>query len=618
MFILMGTIGSLIISAIEIFAFCRNRSAGKCIHTVIRNAFVINLISLAFLKYVFKYQHFIITDSYETESFVKFFCLSLVVGAVLLFISAFINRYFTFESETPKKKAGARFIKILSVFLFMLGALCYFGTVWGKGSYGDVTADQLLINLISPAGGAEDNVYVEGIEGPVFNVMLATSVFCLFVYSNFKIKYTLKQKTAIIFNDLIHRIISLILAIAVLAGGAVYGFQEFNLKQLYYAYFTDSDFIERNYSDPRETKLTFPEQKRNIIHIYLESLENSYLSKDLGGYMDTNLMPELTELSYEGITFSNNSTKFGGPLTATGTQWSVASMVNMTTGLPMKVPAEPNAYGTADSFLPGAYTFGEILEEQGYEQTLMLGSDANFGGLTYYFTTHGDYNIMDYNYAKKNGLIPEDYKVWWGFEDDKLYEYAKDELTRLSKTGKPFNFTMETADTHRPGGYLSDNAPTPYEDHYANAIAYSTEQTVSFIRWIQEQPFYDNTTIVLIGDHLSMDTDFFEDFDSSYLRTQYNLILNPAEEVADTDSARFVNRQYANFDMFPTILASMGVKIKGDRLGIGTNLFSNKDTLFEEYGTEQVNQELEKKSDFYNEKILEDCSLSGEQGEQNK
>lgn len=613
MFILTGTIAAAIISAIEIFAFCRNRSAGKCIHTIIRNIFVINLISIGLLKYVFKYQHFLITDAYGTASFVKFFFLALIVGAVLLFISAFINRYFTFESETPKKKAGVRFIKVFSVILFTLGALFYFGTVWGKGSYGDVSADQLLINLISPAGGAEDNVYIEGIEGPVFNIMLATSVFCLFVFSNFKIKYSLKQKTAIIFNDLVHRIISLVLALAVFIGGAVYGYQEFNLKQLYYAYFTDSDFIEINYADPRETKITFPEQKRNIIHIYLESMENSYLSKDLGGYMEMNLMPELTELSYEGVTFSDTSNRFGGPLTATGTQWSVASMVNMTTGLPMKVPAEPNAYGTADSFLPGAYTFGEILRDAGYEQTVMIGSDANFGGLTYFFTNHGEYKIMDYRYAIKNGLIPEDYKVWWGFEDDKLYEFAKEEITRLYETGKPFNFTMETADTHRPGGYLSENAPTPYDDHYANAIAYSSEQTVEFVKWIQQQPFYENTTIVLIGDHLSMDTDFFEDFDSNYKRTQFNLILNAAPEVADTKSDRFVNRQYANFDMFPTILASMGVEIKGDRLGIGTNLFSDKDTIFEEYGTDKVNMELEKKSDFYNEKILEDYSASEEQ-----
>ena len=163
---------------------------------------------------------------------------------------------------------------------------------------------------------------------------------------------------------------------------------------------------------------------------------------------------------------------------------------------------------------------------------------------------------------------------------------------------------METADTHRPGGYLSKNAPTPYSDHYANAIAYSTQQAVEFVRWIQEQPFYENTTIVLIGDHLSMDTDFFKDFDPDYLRTQYNLILNPAPNVADVNKKYLVNREYANFDMFPTIVASIGIKIEGDRLGIGTNLFSGRKTVFEEYGIDFVNNELEKGSNLYNNEIL--------------
>ncbi len=58
--------------------------------------------------------------------------------------------------------------------------------------------------------------------------------------------------------------------------------------------------------------------------------------------------------------------------------------------------------------------------------------------------------------------------------------------------------------------------------------------------------------------------------------------------------------------MFPTILASIGVDIKGERLGIGTNLFSGKKTIFEEYGVDATNRELEKKSDIYNNTILVD------------
>ena len=198
-------------------------------------------------------------------------------------------------------------------------------------------------------------------------------------------------------------------------------------------------------------------------------------------------------------------------------------------------------------------------------------------------------------------MIPEDYMVWWGFEDDILFPFAMEELTRLSSTGKPFCLTMETADTHRPDGYLSPLAETPHENQYANVLSYSSAQTEKFVRWIQAQPFYENTTVVITGDHLSMETNFFDfyGFDSGYRRSQYNLILNPAPGTVPEGTDVFYSRDYANFDFFPTILTAMGVTYDGHRLGIGTDLFSGAPTVFEEYGYNYVNRELEKKSDFY-------------------
>jgi len=52
------------------------------------------------------------------------------------------------------------------------------------------------------------------------------------------------------------------------------------------------------------------------------------------------------------------------------------------------------------------------------------------------------------------------------------------------------------------------------------------------------------------------------------------------------------NREFTSFDMFPTILASMGCKINGDRLGLGVNLFSGMKTLIERYDEETLNREL--------------------------
>ena len=44
----------------------------------------------------------------------------------------------------------------------------------------------------------------------------------------------------------------------------------------------------------------------------------------------------------------------------------------------------------------------------------LIGSSAVFGGRKLYYEDHGEFEIRDYKYALKQGLIPEGYKVWWG------------------------------------------------------------------------------------------------------------------------------------------------------------------------------------------------------------
>ena len=46
------------------------------------------------------------------------------------------------------------------------------------------------------------------------------------------------------------------------------------------------------------------------------------------------------------------------------------------------------------------------------------------------------------------------------------------------------------------------------------------------------------------------------------------------------------------------------MKIQGDRIGLGTNLFSDKPTILEQYGDEKVQKELAKSSAFYKQRIL--------------
>ena len=55
-----------------------------------------------------------------------------------------------------------------------------------------------------------------------------------------------------------------------------------------------STIYQENYVDPLAANITFPQQKRNLIYIYLESMENSYMDTESGGALQCNVMPELT------------------------------------------------------------------------------------------------------------------------------------------------------------------------------------------------------------------------------------------------------------------------------------------------------------------------------------
>lgn len=370
------------------------------------------------------------------------------------------------------------------------------------------------------------------------------------------------------------------------------------------AYFFDKTKIyEKYYVSPEDTLIQFNGEKRNLIYIFLESMESSYSSKEYGGAESNNLIPNLTNLALkEGVSFSNSS-NLGGMISIPGANQTVSSMFAQTSGLPLRTSGslDVNDYGGEGSeFMPGAYTLGQILEKEGYNQMLYIGSPASFGGRDKYFMQHGDYEIRDYYWIQGQGLIPNGYSVWWGVEDEKLFPFAKQSILELANKNEPFNFTLLTTDTHFEDGYASESTPNLFNDQYSNVIHYSDEQVYNFISWIKEQSFYDNTTIILVGDHPTMDKDFFENIDPNYQRTVYNVILNSPTKVENSINNRIFNAT----DMFPTTLAALGAKIDGNRLGLGTNLYSSRKTLMEELGKNNYIDEIAKKSDFYNKKII--------------
>ena len=90
-----------------------------------------------------------------------------------------------------------------------------------------------------------------------------------------------------------------------------------------------------------------------------------------------------------------------------------------------------------------------------------------------------------------------------------------------------------------------------------------------------------------------MDSDFCKRVPSDYQRRVYTAYINTAE-----NEKSHSERQYCTFDFFPTSLAAIGAKIEGERLGLGTNLFSDEKTIIEKYGYDKCFEEISRNSDF--------------------
>lgn len=474
-------------------------------------------------------------------------------------------------------------ITILTVILFALSLVILATTVWLFNTWSELSVEEILFHLQVSLKGTNSDMIREYIMDYILPAGLAlVAVIFLFMLVRNTVKayhFTLIATLLTSFGLIIYSIWTLETNL---------GLFDFLQSQL-----VESTFIEDHYVDPRSVKLEFPRKKRNIIYIYLESMETTFADQASGGAFSYNNIPNLTKLADGNQNFSGDKGKLNGGISLSGSTWTMGGLFAQSSGLPLKTSLDGNSLETQKSFFSDVTALGDILEEQGYKNVFMLGSDVTFGGRKLYYTQHGDYDIEDYYYAENNGLIPRGYFKFWGFEDQKLYDMAKKRLTSLAAEGQPFNLTMLTLDTHFEDGYYCEQCRDDFGEQYANVFACADRQVCSFVQWISEQDFYKDTTIIICGDHPTMDKDFCLDVPADYQRKTYSLVINSPVQPEDNQY-----RTYSTMDMFPTTLAAMGVKIPGDRLGLGVNLFSGEKTLIEQMGIDKLNSKLSQHSAF--------------------
>ena len=316
------------------------------------------------------------------------------------------------------------------------------------------------------------------------------------------------------------------------------------------------DYFTPNYIDPRGVTVKEIAPK-NLVLIYVESLENSYSDKTIFSH---DLLSPLHEIQKkkEGISF-------GDFAQMPGTGWTIAGMVGTQCGVPIKSMTIYNGNDQGKNlkaFLPGAVCLGDILATHGYKNIYMRGAALKFAGADKFFSGHHYEEIYGKNEWLERGYT-KDKMNKWGLYDEDLFREAKEKLNALMQDGGKFNFTLLTLDTHHPHGNLGPACAAKGYSSFEGIVLCSNEQVADFVNFIDEKGWSDEISVVIMGDHLAMKNPVYERLTENPQRRIFNLMIDGHGPVTK-------NREnITHFDMLPTMLEFIGFDVAGDRLGLG-------------------------------------------------
>jgi phosphoglycerol transferase len=331
-----------------------------------------------------------------------------------------------------------------------------------------------------------------------------------------------------------------------------------------FSYVRDSfgaDVFSRDYVEPQAVRLVQTGTPKNLVLIYMESIEETYSNTALFG---GDLLAPLHAL--HGAHFDNY-------VSAPGTNWTIGAIVGTQCGVPLRVYSELNIKqrATGRSFLPGATCLGDILKDRGYQSVFLGGAALSFSGKGAFLSDHGYAVTFGKVEWLRLGERPDDMNVW-GLYDGELFQHARQQLKALHDSRKPFNLTLLTLNTHNPFGYLGKGCRDRGARDFEGIVHCSAVQVAEFVEYARAMGYLEDTVVVIVGDHLAVPNPVWDKLRSAPQRRIFNLFI-------DKDAPRPDRDDLLPFDLFPSILELMGFRVPGGRLALGYSGFGHPAVL---------------------------------------
>lgn len=292
---------------------------------------------------------------------------------------------------------------------------------------------------------------------------------------------------------------------------------------------------------------------RNVIIIQIEAMQNFVIGRSYNG---VELTPNLNRLiGSESLYFDNFYTNVGKGNTADA-EFTTLNSLYPSTDRECYTLYETNTFRG----LPW------LLKKEGYGTTAFHGYEGSFWNRENAYPYQG----IDEFYSMED--LKDDDIIGLGISDKSLFRQAADILA--AKDGKIFSFLV-TLTNHHP--YNMDEAlwevPVKEEDEgskfasYLQTVHYTDEAIGEFIGELKEKGLYDNSIIVLYGDHhgLNKDMDDNDIYMTRFLGKEYNyedmfnipLIIN----IPQSGINRTVSTVGGQIDILPTLANLLGIEL---------------------------------------------------------
>ncbi|MCQ1996517.1 sulfatase-like hydrolase/transferase [Arthrobacter sp. zg-Y1171] len=470
------------------------------------------------------------------------------------------------------RRVGVVMGRVLVYVLIWLGLAMLIAAAGIRFFWGEISVGQMLLNLVSVEtdGGGGGIVWL-GILGVGVLPLLITGGIALWQY--FRRRKRRDGEDTPNRSPWIMRTVSTLLVVAVVIGGTTAFASTVGMAD--YIKAANSKYnIGDYYVEPT---VTGAEQKRNLVLVYLESGEATLADDQLFEKDAFVPLKDTTQPSKGWQSVENFQQYEGGG-------WTMAGLVSTQCGVPLKGVGSSDESSDAskldddgDTYLGGSTCLGDVLEEQGYTNVFLGGANASFAAKDTFLGTHGYSEVKDLSDWRDAGEPEENFRKDWGLSDERLMAHAKEEVDRLhaeaEETGKPFNLSMLTLDTHEPV-HVYDYCNVDTENNVTSVFSCSMTEVAGFVEYMEQQGYLEDTAVVIMGDHLkhmSAGDAFHEQLDHHTNRTIFNRVWVPGQAAGTT-----LRPGADQLSMYPTILEAAGLTLKDRQAGLGVSAFTSE------------------------------------------